>query len=129
MTTATPPPTTVEPRNGFAITALVLGIVGILFGLIPLTGFIAFILGATGLVFALSNRGRIKRGRSDAKKMTIFGGVLSAIALALGIWGMIILFTAVDQFGEDMEDIGNDLDSYSQCIDDADTAAQMDACE
>ena len=52
-----------ETKNGLAIAALSLGIVGLMFGLIPLTGFIAFGCGAVGLILGLSNMGRLKRGR------------------------------------------------------------------
>jgi hypothetical protein len=106
-----------EPKNGFAITALVLGLVGIVFALIPLTGFIAAILGLVGLVFGLANIGRLRRGRSTAKVMTWFGSIISALVLAAGIAGMVIVFTAVDKFDEDLN-----------CIDQAKTAKQIEAC-
>ena len=90
-------PPQAEPRNGFAIVALVVGIAGLVFGLIPLTGFIAVILGATGLIFGLTNIGRIRRRVSTARKMTWFGSILSALALALGVWGMIIVADTFSQ--------------------------------
>ena len=106
-----------EPKNGFAITALVVGLVGIVFALVPLTGFIAVILGLIGLVFGLVNIGRIRRGRSTAKTMTWFGSIISTLALAGGIWGMVVVFNAVD-----------DLDNDLHCIDQAKTAKQVNAC-
>src|SRR5690606_27708715 len=42
------PYTTYSVRNGFGITALVLALVGAVFGIVPLTGFIALILGGAG---------------------------------------------------------------------------------
>lgn len=117
-----------EPRNGFAITALSLGLIGLLFGLIPLTGFLAVGLGALGVIFALSNRGRVKRGRSTAKKMTWAGLTISMLTVAFGIWGMVTVFTAVDQLGRDLEQVGTDLDNYSQCLDKAQTPKQIERC-
>ena len=104
-----PPP--VEPRNAFAIAALALGLVGVLFGLIPLTGFIAVALGIVGVILALSNRGRLRRGTSTARKTTWAGLVISLIAIALGIWGIVIVFDVVEQIDEDLEEIEQELDT------------------
>ena len=41
---STPP--TAAPRNGFSITALALALSGLVFGLVPFTGFLALMLGA-----------------------------------------------------------------------------------
>src|SRR5262245_65989846 len=106
-----------EPKNGFAITALVVGLVGIVFALVPLTGFIAVILGLIGLVFGLVNIGRIRRGRSTAKTMTWFGSMISTLALAGGIGGMVVGFNAAD-------DLDNDLHRINL----AKTAKQVNAC-
>jgi len=111
------PMPTPEPKNGFAITALVVGLVGIVFALIPLTGFIAAILGLIGLVFGLANIGRIRSGRSTAKVMTWFGSIISALVVAAGIWGMVIVLTAVDNLDDDLH-----------CIDQAKTSKQINAC-
>lgn len=119
MTTSTyyPTPTRTEPRNGFAITALVLAIVGLVFSVIPLTGFIAVILGAVGLLFGLLNIGRIRRGVSTARKMTWLGSFFAAAALLIGFIGMVMVFQAVDQLDKDLA-----------CIDQAKTVRQMDRC-
>ena len=49
--------------------------------------------------------------------MTWFGSIISALVLAAGIVGMVIVFTAVDKFDEDLN-----------CIDQAKTAKQIEAC-
>ncbi len=106
-----------EPRNGFGLTAVILGVIGLLFGLVPLTGFIAFGLGFGAVVFALANRGRLKRNKATNRKSTWAGLVAGLLAMALGVWGMVIVFTAAN-------DLGNNLD----CIDKAKTVKQIDAC-
>jgi hypothetical protein len=117
--TTTPEPIYIrEPRNGFGLTAVILGVIGLLFGLIPLTGFIAFGLGFGAFVFALANRGRLKRGKATNGKSTWTGLVAGLLAMALGVWGMVIVFTAAN-------DLGNNLD----CIDKAKTVQQMNACD
>lgn len=102
--------TTIEPRNALGIAALALGLVGVLFGLVPLTGFVAIGAGLVGVTLALANRGRLRRGTATNRKTTWSGLVVSLGAIALGIWGMTIVFGAVDQFDQDMEEIFDDLD-------------------
>lgn len=105
-----PRPPAVEPRNGYGITALVLGIVGAGFGLIPLTGFVAIILGVLAIVFAFLGWGRVKRRAATNKGMTVFAGLLGAAAIALGVWGMSIVASAVNEFERDMDQIEQDFD-------------------
>lgn len=121
-----PPP---EPRNGFGLTALILGILSLLFSLAPITGFIAVGLGATGLVFAFANVGRLRRGVANNKSVTSLGGVLSGLGLFLGIVSMSMFFNAVNDLGNELEDISNDLNSYSECIERADTPEEIAACD
>ena len=98
-----------EPRNGFGITALVLAIIGVVFGLVPFTGFLAFILGALAILFAFLGWGRVRRKVASNKKMTLIAGTLGAIATALGIWGMVIVFTATEEIGDELERAGEEI--------------------
>ncbi len=108
MTQSTTAVAPVAPRNGFGITALVLALVGLVFGLVPFTGFIALILGMLAVLFGLLGWARARRGEATNRKMAVIATVLGAGAGALGIWGMTILFGAVDQLGEDLKNIGDD---------------------
>lgn len=90
------------PRNGLGITALCLGIVGILFGLVPFTGFIAFGLGAIGVILGLVGFSRARKRVATNPKMAVAGIVLSVGALALGVWGMVIVFTGLNQLSQDL---------------------------
>jgi hypothetical protein len=107
-----PPPQyrQVEPRNALGIAALALGLVGVLFGLVPLTGFIAVGLGIVGMILALSNRGRLRRGTATNKKTTWAGLIASVVAIALGIWGIAIVFDAFEDLDEDLQEIEQELD-------------------
>ncbi len=98
-------PAAQAPRNGLGIAALCLGIVGMLFGLVPFTGFIAFALGAIGIVLGLVGFARSRRRIATNTKTALAGAVLSAIAIALGIWGMVIVFTGLSQLSEDLSQI------------------------
>lgn len=112
-----PPVYLPEPHNGLGLTAVILGAVGLLFGLVPLTGFIAFGLGFGAIVFALANRGRLMRGRATNSKSTWAGLVVGLTAMALGVWGMTIFFGAI-----------NDLGNTGDCLDNAKTLKQINAC-
>jgi hypothetical protein len=83
-------------KNGFGVTALVLGIIGTVFGFIPLTFFIALPLGVIGTVFGSFGLRRVSRKAADNKGVTIAGLVLSVIALILGIVGAVIVNRTVN---------------------------------
>lgn len=102
-----------EPRNGFGITALVLAIIGLVFGIVPLTGFLAAILGALAILFGLLGLGRVRRGRATNKVMSWIGTLLGIGALALGIWGMVIVFSGLNELGNELEEIGDSVPTYS----------------
>lgn len=102
-----PVTTGATPHNGFGITALVLGITGLVFGLVPLTGFLALILGALAVVFGLLGLARARRGEATNQRMATVSSVLGVAVAALGIWGITITFNAVDQFGKNLQGIGN----------------------
>jgi hypothetical protein len=106
-----------EPRNGFGLTAIILGVVGLLFSLVPITGFLAFGCGFGAFVFALANRGRLKRGKATNSKSTWTGLVCGVLAMAVGVWGMVIVFQAVDELG-----------NTTDCLDNAKTIQQINAC-
>lgn len=108
---------TFVPRNGFGITALVLAIVGVVFGLVPFTGFIALILGALAVLFGLLGVGRARRQIATNKTMSLIGTALGVVVVALGIWGMVITFTAINEVGEELDKVGREMDEYSACID------------
>lgn len=101
------------PRNGYGITALVLAITGLVFGLVPFTGFLALILGALAVVFGLLGRGRAGRGEATNPRMSVTAAGLGVLAAVLGIWGMTILFGAVDKFSTDMQHLGQGSTSIS----------------
>jgi apolipoprotein N-acyltransferase len=96
------------PRHGLGVAAMILGIIGALFGLIPLTFFVAIVCGVLALVLGLLAR---KHGMGKA------GVVLGVIAVALGIWGAVIVNQAAHEFNKDVD-----------CINNAQTSQQLDAC-
>lgn len=113
------------PRNGFGITALVLAIIGLVFGLVPFTGFVALILGVLAVLFGLLGLGRVRNGLATNKVMALAGTVLGVVAAALGVWGMIIFFGAVEELGQDLEDLGDPATTVLGTAPDAEDAESV----
>ena len=91
--------------NGFATTALVLGIIGALTGLIPFFFFLAVTLGVLAVVFGGMGYNRVRRhDTSRGKGAATAGFILGVVALVLGIVGFNIVDDAI-------EDLGNTFDS------------------
>lgn len=93
------------PRNGLGIAALVLGLCGALSGLIPFFFWFALIAGIVGLVLGIVGFARTRKGTATNRTTTLFGTVLSVIAIALGIWGAVTLFQATDKLVNDLNAI------------------------
>jgi hypothetical protein len=98
-----PPVPQPQPKNGLGVAALVLGIVGLLFGLIPFTGFVAIILGTIGLVLGLVGLGRVRKHLATNRVLTWFGVGTSLGAIVLGIIGLVILANAVDDAVDEID--------------------------
>ncbi len=90
MSAAIRPPEAATPifRNGFATTALALGIVGVGFGLTVLFGLLATIFGAFAVIFGIVGVVRARKGRATDGGMAAVGVLAGLIAVALGIIGM-----------------------------------------
>ncbi|MET7858333.1 DUF4190 domain-containing protein [Streptomyces sp. NPDC005318] len=89
-------------RNGLGISALILGIIGAVSGLIPFFFWLAGILGVIALILGLVGRGRAKRGEATNKGTATFGAVLGLVALILSVVGAVITFKAVDDAVNDL---------------------------
>jgi hypothetical protein len=93
--------------RGFAIAALCLGLVGIVFGMIPLTFIMALIGGGLALVFGLLGR-RWTIGK---------WGIATAVgALILGIIGAVIVSNATTKLNNDLNDISTNMDHVTACL-------------
>ncbi|WP_327375973.1 DUF4352 domain-containing protein [Streptomyces sp. NBC_01216] len=108
QTPQAPQPSPAALRNGLGTTALILGIIGTVSGLIPLFFWLAGILGVIALILGLVGRGRVKRGEANNKGVTTTGAVLGLAALVLSVVGAVITFTAVsdavDEINKAVED-------------------------
>ncbi|MFI1863604.1 DUF4190 domain-containing protein [Streptomyces jumonjinensis] len=94
-----PPP----PRNGLGISALVLGIVGVVFGFIPFLFWITGILGVLALIFGLIGRGRAGKGLATNRGVALSGAILGGLATAMAIGGLILTIWFVNDVAEKVE--------------------------
>lgn len=101
-------------KNGFGITALVLGIIAVLTGFF----FIGGLLGIAAIVFGVLGLGRVKRGEANNKGMAIAGIVLGV----LGILATAIVIAVGAAFFDEFS-------SLSDCVNEATTQAEIDQCE
>lgn len=90
------------PRNGPGLAAAIIAPIGILFGLIPLTGFIAVICGLVAVPLALVGWSRYRYRRASNGRTAVFGLIVGSGALALGIWGITIMFGATGRLFDDL---------------------------
>ena len=85
-------------RNGFGTTALVLGIVGAVFAVIPIIGVIAWPLVILGLIFGVLGIVRAQRGQATNRGSAIAGTVLSAAGLLICLLWTAAFSSATQEF-------------------------------
>lgn len=104
-----------DGRTGFATTALVLGILSVIFCWIPIVGMITFVLAPLAIIFGALGRKSNKSGQATA------GLVMGVVGLAVSIIWMALFTAAVGSATNDFNDSIN-------CLNNAQTTAQINAC-
>lgn len=103
---------TSAPSSGFAITALVCGIVGIVLVIF----FVGWILGIIAIVFGVLGRKRADSASSGGRKgMATAGLVLGIIAVALSILYIVLIVAVLDT-------TFSTWDEFTFCLDHPDAA-------
>lgn len=88
-------PTELQRNNGFAVTGLVLGIVGLLIAFIPFLGLLAAPLLVVGLVFAALGLARTRKG---------YGGkAMSITGITLAVVGFFIMIAATGSVASEID--------------------------
>ncbi|MGW7271870.1 DUF4190 domain-containing protein [Streptomyces sp. NPDC054864] len=108
------PPT--RSSNGMAVTALVLGIVALVFFWTVIGG---VVLGLLALVFGIIGARRARGGRAPYGKMSVIGAVLGALGL---IASGVILAIGASILNSD------EFKNFDDCVDHADSQSERDAC-
>jgi hypothetical protein len=89
-----------QPRNGLGTAGFVLGLVGLVFSLIPLVGVVAWPLVILGVIFSAIGFARTRSGAATNKGLSIAGLVVSIVGLVI-----CILWVAV--FNKAANDVAN----------------------
>lgn len=101
-----------KPRSGFAIAALVLGIVAAATSFMPIINNASFFIALTGFILAIVAIAGIRKGRNSGKGLAVAGLVLSIVAglLVLGTQAFYsaVLDEAVDQSTQQLNKMTGD---------------------
>lgn len=95
-------PVPVAPRNGFGVTALVLGIVGAVFSWIPVLGLILAVL---AVVFGALGYTRVRKGQATNSGMAIAGLVLGIMAFVIQMVILAAMSSAANQVSKDLHNL------------------------
>jgi hypothetical protein len=99
-----------EQRKGMAIAAMVVGIVATVLGLVPLFGLFALAGGIVALVLGLVAASKAKKAKQP-RGMARAGWILGAVAIALGVIGMAVVNSAINDLERDLDQIEQELDA------------------
>ncbi|MEW1612577.1 MULTISPECIES: DUF4190 domain-containing protein [unclassified Streptomyces] len=102
--------------NGFAVTALVLGLLACLFFWTVVGG---LLLGLLAPVFGILGALRARQGRAPRRVMAIVGAVLGALGL---IGSVIVLIVGISVFNSDS------FKNLEDCMQSANSQAEEDRC-
>lgn len=120
-----------EPKNGLGLAALIVGGVGILFGLVPLTFWVAGPLALTSIALSLAGLARVRRGAATNKGVSGVGLALGILAAAMSLWGAVTFFSALNDLSENLKDpmtkASEGLAELGKCMDEH--KGQADAFE
>ena len=101
-----------KPRSGFAIAALVLGIVAAATSFMPIINNASFFIALIGLILAIVAIAGIRKGKNSGKGLAVAGLVLSIVAvlLVLGTQAFYsaVLNEAVDQSTQQLNKMTGD---------------------
>jgi hypothetical protein len=89
-TEAAPTVPTVAPRNGLGIAAIILGIIGAIFGIIPVDVLLGGILGVIGVIVGFLGRGRAMRGEVTNRGIAERGILISISAVAISVFSLFV---------------------------------------
>ncbi|MEV6331702.1 DUF4190 domain-containing protein [Streptomyces sp. NPDC051909] len=98
-----PQPPFPQPRNGLGVTALVLGIVGLLSAIIWFLFWLGALLGLLALIFGIIGTARAGKGLATNKGMAVSGIVLGVLAMIVALVWVALIATATKDVAEEIE--------------------------
>ncbi|MEU2789911.1 DUF4190 domain-containing protein [Streptomyces sp. NPDC007100] len=91
-----------QPRNGLGISALVLGIVGILLGMFIILFWLSWLPAVLALVFGFIGLSRARKDQVSNRGLALAGVILGGIGLLTAIGGGIFTVVAVKKAADDV---------------------------
>ncbi|MFC7382845.1 hypothetical protein [Sphaerisporangium rhizosphaerae] len=92
-----------EPKNGLGLAAVIVGGIGILFGFVPLTFWVAGPLALTSIALGLAGIARVRRGTATNQAVSSIGLVLGVLAAGFSIWGAVTFFGALNDLSDSLK--------------------------
>lgn len=92
---------TAQPRNGMGITALVLGLVGVVLGLFIILFWMSWLPALLAVIFGAVGLSHARKGRATNKAMAISGLVLGAVGLLIAAGSAAFTVVAVKHVVDD----------------------------
>ncbi|WP_432142897.1 DUF4190 domain-containing protein [Streptomyces sp. bgisy084] len=90
-----------QSRNGMGITALVLGIVGLVLGLLIILFWMSWLPALLAVVFGSVGLSHARRGRATNRGMALAGVILGVVGLLAAAGGAVLTVTAVKKVTDD----------------------------
>lgn len=119
-----PSPPVAEPqKRGFAVTALVLGIVAIMGSWIPFVSIGSALIGVVGLVFGIIAVVKAAKGTAGGKVMAIVGTTLSVLAV---VFAMLSTSAGAKALDETLDEVNADLATVANTTPDSDEQSVKD---
>ncbi|MBO0729899.1 MAG: DUF4190 domain-containing protein [Acidimicrobiaceae bacterium] len=102
-------------KNGLGVAGMVCGIIGLVFGFIPLFGiFFAVPLGILGVVFGAVGLRRVSRQEANNRGVAIAGLVTGILALIVGFILFAAIYSATNQLHNDLNNISTNSSNFQQ---------------
>lgn len=107
------------PRNGMGVTALVLGVIGLVASCSVAGG---LVLGISAIIIGVLAKGRVKRGEANNGGVATTGIVLGVLATLISLAFIALYFNVFNEYGgrdlvSCVQDAGGDNDKVQQCMD------------
>lgn len=90
-----PPPYRAAPRNGMGITALVLGLVGVVLGMLVFLFWLSWLPALLAVIFGFVALGQVKKGTADNRGMALSGMILGMVGILLAVGTGIFAVTSI----------------------------------
>ncbi|WP_374205735.1 MmpS family transport accessory protein [Crossiella sp. S99.2] len=111
-----PLPVAAKPSNGLGLTGFILGLVGLVFSLIPLVGVIAWPLVILGVIFCIIGLVKVKNKTATNKGLAITGLVASVVGLGMCVTWVVIAGQAINEVQDKATELKNEWERPAKTV-------------